>query len=245
MGFENRKSKRVKAAFNICFWPGDDPMAPPSWGVAANFSETGLAFFSEQAVAAGSSVLVEFSPSETEAPFRLFAQAVFCEKEEEGQRYQIRLKFHELQIEERQMLRYQVLQIADPKLGAVSGWGRALFGSTAPMPCSYHELQAEQYKGYLETKAYFSSKELAFLKKFQAFLDSGLGSRSPGSFRLVGSLALKEHALAWLELELPLGRLHLLAEALWCSQPENSKAEAGLNVIAYNKDEALRIEKGA
>jgi hypothetical protein len=245
MGFENRKHSRVKAEFNICFWPAGEGQGPPSWGHVANFSESGLAFHSAQALPKGESVLVEFSPSAKEQPMRLFAQVVYCEREDAPERrYQMRIHFLNLQVEERQLLRHFVLQVADPKLAAALGWGRALFGGLPAIACSYRELQAHELRHWMDSKAYFSAKELGFLKKYQAHLEAALGSRSPSNFRLLGSKPLKVHSVAWFELELGGHRLHLLGETLWCSEEQATKFEAGLSVVAYHKDEAIKAEKG-
>jgi hypothetical protein len=60
----------------------------------------------------------------------------------------------------------------------------------------------------------------------------------------MGSKRLKEKSWAWLELTLPEGDLHILAETIWSEQDPGEKAVCGLSVTAYQKEEAMRIEKG-
>ena len=96
---------------------------------------------------------------------------------------------------------------------------------------------------WLEERSYLDAKGLVYLKQYQAHLELALGSRAPTAFRVIGTRALKEGGTVWVELQTLDGVVHALAKALWAKQEPGAKAEAGLSLVAFQKDEALRIER--
>ena len=240
MGFENRKSLRVKLEAPVCFWLGEAEEGQSLWGHALNLSATGMALHSAQAVAKGELVALEVSLPEQKRAVHLKAKVIYCQREGgDDQPYQLRLTFTDVGSEERQQLRQYVLLVAEPGMG----WGRAYFPGQAAIDLKYRELAASDKAQWLQAKAFLSMKEIVYLKGFQGFLEKTLGQRAPESLKLLGSRPLKDGCDAWLELDLPQGQLHFLAKVLWCQDEPDGRSESGLSLVAFHKEEALYLEK--
>lgn len=241
MGFENRKSLRVPLFADIYFWVGQAPEGKGTWGHCSNVSATGLAFQSAQGVGEGERLLIELGLPEQSRHLQLAAQVVFCAPDQGvAGRWQIRVSFLNLESEDRHLIRLYVLQLAEPGMG----WGRAYFPGMPAIDTKYRELAASDAQQWLQQRAYLSIKEVGYLKKFQASLEHFFGVTGAENFKLAGSRPLKEHSDAWIEFDLPDGQWHFLAKTLWCRQEKGEKAECGLGLAAFHKDEALKIEKG-
>jgi hypothetical protein len=239
MGFENRKSTRIKLDCPVCYWVDAVP-GESLWGHALNLSETGLAFHSTRALASGTELAVELSLSIQKQALRLPAKVVHCAREAGAElRYLVRVSFAGLVAEERAVLRRHILQVAEPTLG----WGKTYFPGRQAIEVIYRELGAAEQKLWLEKRDYLSLREVGYLKQFQGHLEQALGSRTPESFRLLGTKGLRVHAEVWLELGLPEGRLHFLAKVLWCNVESDGRSESGLSLMAFHKEEALYLEK--
>ena len=240
MGFENRKSARVNTSFNLFFWTGGVTTGLGHWGLAINLSETGMAFVTQKDVPKGEMVLMEMTLPGRHKPTRLFAVVMHSNPASAGQ-VQLRVKFENLETEERHLLNQHVLEVADPKLASVTGWGKALFTGADFVEARYRALDAAAEKD----KAFITWKEVSYLKNFQLFLELFLGAKLPSSFKLVGTRPMKDQAAAWVELNLEAGQLHVMARVLWCSHDPGDKAEMGMSMLGVRKDEAVRLEKGA
>jgi hypothetical protein len=243
MGFENRKAHRVKATFDLNYWDGE-ARGIGSWGQGLNVSESGLAFRCPQQIPKGKIIVLEFSSAGRRRPIRVSSQVVYSEKDDTGEkRFQIRVQFVNLEAEERILIRLHVLQVSDPSRASFTGWGHVNLPDRPQADCTYREMAPDEKRSMIEKKLYFSKKEVGFLKKFQGFLELKFGSRNPDGFKLEGSKLLRNHADVWFELDLSGSRLHLLAETMWSSQEKDSKAEAGLIISAYHKEDAFALEK--
>ena len=238
MGFENRKSVRVKLEAQIYVWPSAVAEGPGIWGRTINLSATGLAFHCATALNKGETLLIELSLPDSSAPIRLTATVVFREAAQDG--FQVRLNFIEIDSEARHLIRLYVLQVAEPGVG----WGRAYFPSQQAIDVKYRELSATDRTQWLAERQYLSMKEIAYVKLFQLALEQSLGLKVPDTLKLVGSRMIKEQADVWMELDLGHGTLHFLARVLWCRQEKGQKAELGLSLTAFHKDEAMKLEKG-
>jgi hypothetical protein len=244
MGFENRKSIRIKTKLNVFVWPGGAQEGQGTLGEVLNLSETGLATHCPLLAVKGDPLRLEFSLDSRKAPLTLSAKVVHSDPPPDGQTGRIlRVQFMELEPGDRLLLRQTIILFADPKLAAQTGWGKVYFSAGQGIETKYRILTQSEQQQALADRSYLSSKELIYLKKFQVFLEDSLGSKIPGNFKLLGSRALAENGYAWMELNLASGHLHLLAKVLWCQQDSEEKAEAGLSVVAIHKDEAMRIEK--
>jgi hypothetical protein len=240
MGFENRKSIRVKLDGSLYFWPDGNVDGPGVWGRTSNVSATGLAFHSAQAGLTGDTVLLELTLPGQKAHLRLPAKVVHCERDLAGERhYQWRVNFAQLEDEARHQVRLYVLEVAEPD----AGWGRAYFPGHQAVDIKYKELPAADREQWLKNRDYLSMKELVYLKNFQDLLEHAAGSRIPESLKVAGSRILKDGADVWMELDLPMGHLHFLGKVLWSRQDPGEKAETGLQLIAFHKEEALKLEK--
>ncbi|HTB33786.1 MAG TPA: PilZ domain-containing protein [bacterium] len=244
MGFENRKSIRIKTKLNVFVWPEGAPEGKGGLGEVLNLSETGLATHGALFAAPGDRLRLEFSLDSRKAPLKLAAKVVHSDAPTDGQAGRIlRVQFLDVSPEDRLLLRQTIIQFADPKLAAQTGWGKVYFSAGQGIETKYRILSQAEQQQALGDRSYLSAKELIYLKKVQGFLEESLGSRTPGNFKLLGSRALAENGYAWMELNLPTGHLHLLAKVLWCKQEGEEKAEAGLSVLAIHKDEAMKLEK--
>ncbi|HXC63152.1 MAG TPA: PilZ domain-containing protein [bacterium] len=244
MGFENRKSIRIKTKLNVFAWPEDAPEGKGSLGEVLNLSETGLATHCGLFAAKGDLLRLEFSLDSRKAPLKLRAQVVHSDPPADGQSGRVlRVQFLDVEAGDRLTLRQTIILFADPKLAAQTGWGKVYFSAGQGIETKYRILSQAEQQQALTDRSYLSAKELIYLKKFQAFLEEALGSKTPGNFKLLGSRALAENGYAWLELNLASGHLHLLAKVLWCKKEGEEKAEAGLSVLAIHKDEAMKVEK--
>jgi hypothetical protein len=244
MGFENRKSMRVKTGISLCFWPQHGAEGPSHWGQVSNLSETGLAMAASAALAPGSEMLLEFSLDGRGQPLRVPARVVHCEAGPSPDRpHMLRVQFLRVAGEERMLIRRFILQVADPKLAAQTGWGHAYFPGCPAIEAKYRELSPAERQQSLEDRSYLAMKEIGYLFKFQAYLESALGAKLPSNFRLLGSRPLKAASSAWLELNFEGGHLHLLASVLWGDALQGEKAESGMAVAAIHREEALKIEK--
>jgi hypothetical protein len=244
MGFEHRKAVRVQAAFPLYFWVGEEEQGAGLWGQAVNLSESGMAFTCEQALAKGASVLLELSLPERGGTVKVLGELLRSDRAEKGTGLTHRIRFKRMDGASRQRLEQHVLAVADPKLAAATGWGKAYFVDQRIYAVKYRELPAGLKDKWLAERSYLSAKELVYLKAFQSFLEQHLGARLPGAFKILGSRPLKEGATAWLELELKAGVLHCLADGLWSEQEQGERAMLGLQCSAFQKEEALRLEKG-
>jgi hypothetical protein len=239
MGFENRKSTRIKLDTPVCYWVDAVP-GESLWGQALNLSETGLAFHATRALDPGVELAVELSLAGQSQPLRVPAKVVHCGRgagPEAG--YLVRVTFAGLVLEERNRLRRHILQVAEPSLG----WGKTYFPGRQAIEVIYRELGLSEHKLWLEKRDYLSLREVGYLKQFQGHLEQTLGSKSPESLRLLGTRGLRVHAEVWLELGLPEGRLHFLAKVLWCNVESDGRSESGLSLVAFHKEEALYLEK--
>lgn len=246
MGFENRKHSRVKVeGLHLYFWTEGRTDGPGSWAQSVNLSESGMALLSAQGVAKGTVILLELSFPGREKPLRLFAEVVHTGREQgREQRHDLRVKFTDLQPEEKLALKQYILQAADPKLAAATGWGRAHFHGKPVMESTYREISQSESKQLYDARVFLSSKEVGYLKRFQVYLEHVLGSRNPENFRLHGSKALKDHSAVWVELGVERGPLHVLGKVLWSKHEAGHDAESGVCVTAFQKDEAFKFEKG-
>jgi hypothetical protein len=204
-----------------------------------------MAFYCDKPIPKAAIIRLEFSSASKHHPIRLFAQVVYCERDEahKMKRQQVRIQFEDLSGEDRMLLRHHVLQIADPKLAATTGFGKAYFPGMPAPACTYREMIPDEHLKLLQSKAYFSARELIYLKKFQAHLRPILGDPIPQNFKLLGSRVLKARHVALVELELKEGALHILGEVMWSQAEDKNRAESGLALVGYNKEEAVRIEK--
>ncbi len=237
MGFENRKSIRVKLDAKLYFWLGTRTDGPGLWGHAKNISATGLAFDCDDRADKGDEVVLELRlPKQPEAML-VRGKVVHCERV--GSDYQWRVNFGKLEEEPRHQIRLYVLELAEPG----SGWAHAYFPGKPAMDLKYKEMPAGEKEQWLQRRAYLSMKELLYVKNFQALLQHALGEQYQEGLKIVGTRALKDGSDVWLELDLPLGQLHFLAKTLWCRQEAGSKPESGLQLTAFHKDEGMKLEK--
>lgn len=244
MGFENRRSIRIRTNIRVCFWPAGQADGEAAWGQVINLSETGLALSSPLPLPGDGRPLVEFCVDGRRRPLQVAAQVVHVDPDPSAPAHWVlRLRFVDLEGEERLLLRRFIFQVADPKLAAQTGWGAAYFTAGSGLETKYRGLSPAEHQQGLEDHRYLKIKEIVFLRKFQDLLERSLGSRAPENFRLLGSRLLQEGAFAWLELNLPQGHLHLLASVLWGRQEDEEKAELGLRVTAVQRDEAVKVER--
>jgi len=244
MGFENRKSIRIKTKLNVYVWPQGAPEGKGSLGEVLNLSETGMATHCGLYAAVGDPLRLEVSLDSRKAPLTLAARVVHSDAPADGQTGRVlRVQFLDVSAEDRLLLRQTIIQFADPKLAAQTGWGKVYFEAGQGIETKYRILSQAEQQQALNDRSYLSAKELIYLKKFQGFLEEALGGKTPGNFKLLGSRSLAENGYAWMELNLPTGHLHLLAKVLWCKKEGEEKAEAGLSVLAIHKDEAMKVEK--
>jgi hypothetical protein len=241
MGFEHRQAVRIKAGFHLFYWLGHEPPGPGVGAQADNLSVSGMAFSCQQELAKGQALLIEAVLAS--GPVRLGAQVLRSEALPAGGQL-VRVVFTAMDGDSRLRLRQHVLQVADPDLAAATGWGKAYFVDQRVFEAEYRELPPGLVEKWLAERSYLDAKGLVYLKGFQGFLEGALGARIPGAFKLLGSRALKPGAVAWLELRLPSGDLHLLATSLWLEAEPGQKAIVGLQPLAYHKEEALQVEKG-
>lgn len=240
MGFENRKSVRVKLDARVYFWLGGRSDGPGLWGHTQNLSATGLAFHCDESAPKGEAVLMELRLPEQKEVLHLNGRVVHCSRGAEGERaFQWRVNFDKLDEEVRSLIRIYVLSLAEPG----TGWGRAYFPGQAPMDLKYKELPAADREQWLQKRAYLSMKELTYLKNYQSMLQHALGAGLLEGLKVLGSRPLKTGSDVWMEVDLPLGQLHFIAQALWCRQEPGQKAESGLQLTAFHKDEAMKLEK--
>lgn len=246
MGFEQRLHRRIPVAIHVNYWLDGDTSQAAEWGETVNLSESGLALYSPKPVAKGGRILLEcIMPGQTQS-LRLEAEVVHCELSKNGDgQWHLRVRFTQMHREELQPLRRYVQQIADPKAAAATGWGKAYFPGLEAMSAQYREVSLAESKRLLDERSFLAAKEIIFLRRFQEFVELSLGTKTPSSFRLLGSRGLKEQLPVWVELMMPLGRLHLLATTVWSRQEPDEAAESGLQVLAFQKDEALRLDKQA
>jgi hypothetical protein len=248
MGFENRRSIRIKTSIRLCYWPDSQATGSPRWGQVVNLSETGMALSVSLPLPIGHSILMEFSLQGRKLPLLVPAKVIHCdEAEKPAEGDVLRVQFQALSSDDRLALRQYIIQVADPKLASQTGWGHAYFkGAPSPsgIEVKYRILSEAEQKQSLEDHAFLAQKEMVYLKKFQAYLEATLGSKAPADLRLMGSRALKENGYAWMELNLGHEHLHLLAKVLWSRASDGEKHEVGLQVAAFQRDEALKVEKG-
>ena len=240
MSFENRKSIRVKLDARVYFWLGGRSDGPGLWGHTQNLSATGLAFHCDESAPKGELVTMELRlPNQSQA-LKLSGKVVHCSRGPEGEReFQWRVNFDRLDEEVRLQVRLYVLELAEP--GA--GMGRAYFPGQAPVDVKYKEMLVADREQWMKQRAYLSMKELTYLKNYQSMLQHALGSGLLEGLKILGSRPLKTGADVWIEVDLPLGQLHFIAQALWCRQDPGEKAESGLQLTAFHKDEAMKLEK--
>jgi hypothetical protein len=204
-----------------------------------------MAFLCDKEAEVGEMLLVEFSLPAQAKPLRVFSQIVHAGWQGGGdKRMQLRVNFMGLEFSEKQLLRLHVLEKADPRLAAISGWGQAQFQSMPDIEAAYRELAGDEQKKWLDERAYITLKEATYLKNFQAFLESRLGNKAPENFKIIGTRVLKDNAAAWVELNIDPSPIQVLAKVLWGSQEAGERARLGLNLIAFHKERALQIEKG-
>lgn len=246
MGFENRKSKRVSVSFDIYFWPEDALKGIGHWGQVINLSESGMAFYADHAALKGDILRLEFGTASRAQPVRLNARVVYSELEEgKTRRRQLRVQFEDLSSDDRLLLKQHVLHVSNPALSAKTGWGKAYFPGAPPCSSHWRELSADEHLQLMQRKEFISARELVYLKKFQAFLQLSLGNPNPQNFRLLGTRPVRGHSVAWVELELESGFLHVLGESIWAQEEEKGRAESGCSVVGYHKEEAVKIEKAS
>jgi hypothetical protein len=247
MGFEHRKSLRVKTVTTLYFWSQAEVQGEGGglWGTIVDLSVSGLAFYTKAALQKGQPLTLELTLPGEARSLRLAAKVVLCEAEGEGGSRLVRSQFTALMGEERQRLMQAILVVSDPPLAAASGWGKAYFPDLPAMELRYREMPPGLMEKWLADRSYLDIKGLIYLKHFQDHLERMLGNRGPGAFRLLGSRPLKEGAAVWIELALPMGQLHCVAQALWSKQDAGERAECGLQLRAFQKEEAMRLEKTA
>ncbi len=242
MGFENRKSTRVKLESMVCYWADGDTKGPGVWGRCINVSDSGMAFHASKAVAKQELMLVEFSLPGGAHPLRLFSEVVFSEPAP-GEEWQLRVKFVEIQAEEQMILKQFIFKSANPKLAAATGWGKAAFEGLPPFEATYRELTPAEQKQMMDDKSFVGLKEASYLKNFLEFLNHEMGVKLPGAFKLAGTKTLKDKSPVWVEITLSNTLLHGLGEVLWSHGDNGGPGEAGLQFTAFKKDEAVRLEK--
>jgi hypothetical protein len=243
MGFENRKEVRAKADFHFFYWLGYEATGPTFGAEAANLSMGGLGFWCGEGLPPGQTLMVEMSLPGQPGHVRLRAQVLRTEAPQAG-RCLVHCQFTAMDGDTRLALRRYILQVSDPRLAAATGWGKAYFQDQRHFEVEYRELPAELARHWLEAREYLDAKGLIYLKGFQAFLEAQVGAPQPGAFKLLGTRSVKEKSALWLEVRLSEGPLLMLAETLWCTQDPGEKAVIGLVPRAYQKEMALRIEKG-
>lgn len=243
MGFEHRQDTRVKASFRFFYWLGLEQSGPAFAAEADNLSVGGLAYACEQLLPKDQAVYMELSLPGQSGPLRLRALVLRSEVVAPG-KVLVRVQFSAMDGDTHLALRRHVLQESDPKLAAATGWGKAYFLDQRHYQVEYRELPPSLAQKWLDEREYLAAKGLIYLKGFQQFLELYFGERQPGAFKILGSRPLKEKVWVWIEIRLPEGDLQILAEALWCEQEPGEKAICGLQVSAYQKEEAMRIEKG-
>lgn len=240
MGFENRKSLRVALESQVYFWLGDQATGSGIWGQTLNLSATGLALRCGRALDKDARVVMELSLPGLGKALHVTAKVVHCALEGAFEKpYHVRIVYEDLDPDVRQSIRLYVLQVAEPG----SGWGRAYFEGRPPIDLKYKELAASDRVEWLEKKLFLSMKEIGYLKKYQALLEDRLGSKAPESFKLLGSRPLKEQCDVWMELDMPSGQLHFIGKTLWCTHEKGEKAQCGVALVAFHKDEAMKVEK--
>lgn len=242
MGFEHRKDTRVKAEFRFFYWLGLDASGPSFAADADNLSVGGLAFVCGQLLPKDQMIYLECTPPGL-SQLRLRAQVLRSELKAPGEAL-IRVQFTTMDGDTLMALRRHVLVVSDPKLAAATGWGKAYFVDQRHYQAEYRELPPGLAQKWLDEREYLAAKGIIYLKGFQEFLEQYIGVKQPGAFKVMGSRPLKDKTWVWLELDLPEGDMHILAETLWCEQEPGEKAIIGLTVTAYQKEEAMRIEKG-
>jgi hypothetical protein len=242
MGFEHRMDTRVKAGFRFFSWLGPEAAGAPIACEGDNISVGGIAFTCPQILPKDQQLYMEFTLPGEGRQLRL--RALVIRSEPKGSEALVRVQFSLMDGDSHLSIRRYVLAVSDPTLAAATGWGKAYFVDQRHYPCEYRELPNALVSQWLERREYLDAKGLIYLKGFQVFLSNWFGTAQPGAFKMLGSRPLREKAWAWLELELPEGDLHVLAQSLWCEVEPGEKAKMGLQITAYHKEEAMRIEKG-
>jgi hypothetical protein len=243
MGFENRKDVRVKAGFHIFYWLGLETVGAAVGAVADNLSIGGTAIWCEAPLPRGQDMMLEMTLPGQARHLQVRGKVLRTDPPQDG-RHLVRLQFTAMDGDTHIALRRHILQVSDPAMAAATGWGKAYFPDQKHYETEYRELPPGLAQKWLDEREYLSAKGLIYLKGFQAFLESYLGAAQPGAFKLMGTRPLKEKAQIWMQLRLPEGSLHILSDVLWCNQEGGEKAMVGLQPLAYQKAEALRIEKG-
>jgi hypothetical protein len=237
MGFENRRSVRVKLEVQVYFWPEGKAGV---WGRTSNISATGLAFHSQYQGIKGETLTLELSLPGQKEHLHLSGTVVHCERDLAGERHwQWRVNFDQLDGEDRHRVRLYVLQVSEPEVG----WGRGHFPGKVVVDLKYKEASAAEREQWMQKRDFLALKELNYLKNFQDLLEHATGNRVPDSLKVAGSRSLKVGVDVWMELELPLGYLHFLGKVLWSQQEPGQAAEMGLQVTAFHKEEAMKLEK--
>jgi len=243
VGFEQRQHRRVPLNIHLRYWTDASGLGPGSLVQSLNVSESGLAFRTPQPLEQGQALALAFSVPGSDGDLRVASRVVRCERSEaDAGGWQARVQFLDQSRQVLLPIRRYVLQLSDPKLAASTGWGQAYFPGLPPMESEYRSLPAQLHQQWLKDGSFLPARQLGELSGFQDFIELALGSREPANFRLLGSRPLEEKGAVWLELLLPLGRLHLLAATLWCRPEAGKRAECGLQIQAYRKDEALRLD---
>lgn len=240
MGFEHRKSIRVKLETKLFFWLGDRAEGQGRWGQALNVSSTGVAFHCPHFAPKGAGVVMELQLPNQKNALTARGSIVHCERAKAGdEEFQWRVNFNQLEEEVRQAIRLYVLELAEPG----TGMGRAYLPGKAPVDLKYKEMPVSDREQWLKNRAYLSMKELTYLKNYQSMLQHALGAGLAEGLKILGSRPLRTGSDVWIEVDLPLGQLHFIAQTLWCKQDPGEKAESGLQLTAFHKDEAMKLEK--
>jgi hypothetical protein len=246
MGFDQRMHRRIPMTGHVHFWPEGETWGAGSLGEALNLSESGLAFTCDKSVPIGARLQVEFKLPNQSGYMRLAAQVVHCVASEQvGVNFELRVHFLELHKEELLPMRRQILTTSDPKVAAITGWGRALVANLPSVVAQYREVSADQSKRWIDDHSFLPSMAVMTMPKLQQVLEESLGSKTLGNLRLKGSRLIPEKAPVWLELTLVKGRLRLLGSIIWSRQDPPEEAEAGVHASALSKEDATKLEKAA
>jgi len=244
MGFDQRSHRRIPLGGTIRFWPYGENFGTGTTGAALNLSESGLAFNSAKSAAKGKLLQVEFRIPNRSDALRLLSEVVLCEAgpPEQGG-WHVGVHFLEPSGEDFVAVRRHLLQTTDPKLAAATGWGRVLPPGKPAIAVQYRELNPEQFDLWNGDRSFLLAEELWALTRFKDLLESAVGDATPNKFRLWGSLRLPEKSKAWLELALLNGSLRLLCDTVWTRQEKGEDPEAELLVLAYNKQDAEKLDR--
>ncbi|HTB21928.1 MAG TPA: PilZ domain-containing protein [bacterium] len=241
MGFDHRSHRRISLNSAVRFWPYGENFGTGTTGEAINLSESGLAFNSTKPAPKGSLLQVEFRiPNRTEE-LRLLSEVVHCEMGEQ-RGWQVRVHFLELYREEFVGMRRYILQTADPKLASATGWGKALVPGKPSVVAQYRDLSPDQFRGWTSDRSFLAKNDLPPMDHFRDHLQNAMGNATPEKLRLRGSRRLHEKSKIWLELALVNGSLRMLCETIWSKQEPQEDPEAGLQVLAYNHEDAVRLD---